>query len=61
MIEIQKLIEYSNLAGFPMYIKGDKLMVRNGKKLPPNLKELIQLNKEQIMQQLNKGSENNVG
>lgn len=56
MIEIQKLIEYSNLAGFPMYINDDKLMVRNERNLPHNLKELIKLNKELIMQQLKERS-----
>lgn len=55
MEQVVKLIEYANIAGFPMYPEGDNLIVRNGKNLPFELKKLIQEYKEDILHVYEKG------
>lgn len=57
MIEIQKLIEYAELCGHELYIKGDKVMVTNGKKLPYQLRRLIKLLRDDIYEYLKQEEE----
>ena len=53
MEEVKKLIEYSELAGFPLVPNGDKLTVENGTKLPYHLKQQIIIHKRDILEVLN--------
>lgn len=52
MIETQKLIEYSELSGFSLSVNEDKLRVTNGSILPYHLKQMLQVHKDDILQQL---------
>lgn len=49
MNETIKLIEYANIAGFPIRKEGSTLIVKNGKRLPTQLKRLIKEYKEDIL------------
>lgn len=49
MDEVIKLIEYSNLAGFPLTSNGEKLKIKNGRNLPHNLKKLLIAYKDDIL------------
>jgi len=49
MIEVIKLIEYAELAGFRLSINGDKLSVGNGSNLPYHLKRLLTIYKTDIL------------
>jgi len=49
MTEVEKLIEYSEIAGFPIWIDGKKLIVKNGRNLPHNLKKLLIAYKDDIL------------
>lgn len=49
MEEVIKLIEYAELSGFQLIPNGDKLIVKNGKKLPHQLKRLIKIYKDDIL------------
>jgi len=53
MEEVNKLIEYAELAGFPLSPNGDKLTVKNGTNLPYQLKRLLSLYKNEIIEILN--------
>lgn len=53
MSEVKKLIEYAELAGFPLSPNGDKLTVKNGTNLPYQLKRLLSLYKNEIIEILN--------
>ena len=52
MIEILKLIEYAELAGFRLSINGDKLSVGNGTNLPYQLKKMLTIHKEDVIKVL---------
>lgn len=52
MDEVIKLIEYAELAGFPLSVNGDKLNVGNGTNLPYNLKKLLIIHKDDIIRVL---------
>lgn len=49
MEEVKKLIEYSELAGFPLKTDGIKLTVINGSNLPYQLKRLLKIYKYEII------------
>lgn len=55
MIEILKLIEYAELAGYPLSPNGDKLSVGNGSNLPYHLKQLLIIHKDKILMILQGG------
>lgn len=55
MIEIIKLIEYSELAGFPLSINGNNLRVGNGTNLPFHLKRQLTIHKDEILTLLKSG------
>jgi len=49
MIEIVKLIEYAELAGFPLFVQDGQLIAKNGKNLPFHLKEQITIHKDDVI------------
>lgn len=53
MKQVEKLIEYSEIAGFHLIPNGDKLTVINGSNLPERLKKLLIIHKNDIIQILN--------
>jgi len=49
MIEIVKLIEYSEMAGFPLEANGNELVVKNGSNLPYHLRHQLIIHKNDVI------------
>ena len=55
MNEVIKLIEYAEMAGFPLSPNGDKLRIKNGSNLPYQLRRLLIIYKDEILHVLTGG------
>lgn len=52
MEEVYELIRYAKLCGFSLTPNGDKLRVKNGANLPKQLKRLLTIYKDEILEVL---------